>query len=280
MITLNLQDEHVVEKMKATVFIDVETSLIDARIFRPGHQYIPADQSLSTTRLLTAAWGSMYDLYTKKEKGVRSISNHHFPKDFKADPLNDENVLAELWDVLDKAQVAVAHNATFDKGWITSRFLQLGWPLPSKTSWVCTLRGLGRYNFTSKKLNELSQLLVGTKKIPTTFDLWNRCSSGEVSAFKEMLRYNEGDIFDTLFKVYMTTCPYYPDYCVDMADYECEVPQCKVTGELLEELEELHVDRRNGCEYATYISPLGIRYKDRYNTNSNKAGKGYVVHYV
>lgn len=274
--SFNLKDKFVVDKMKNVMFIDIETSLVDARVFRTGTQFVGAHQMLNFTKILTVAGGTMYDLYTKGEKGIWSFSNHMDKKAFKKDPLDDTFVLRRVWDICDKMDVLVAHNATFDKSWLLGRFLQKGWKLPSKFSLVCTYRGLNDYAFTSKKLDSLSKQLIGTKKIATDFSLWDRCSNGEVAAFEEMVEYNRGDIAPTLFDVYMRTCAYYPDYCVDLANYEKEAPLCKVDGQSLKQI-GTWVNRTNGLEYNTYINPrLGINYRDRYNTRSKKAGKGLI----
>jgi hypothetical protein len=278
-VRINTNDPYIKAKMQNVHFLDVETSLIDAKVFRPGQQFIPAGQTTSYTKLLTVAGGTMYDLYTRGDKGIWSFSNHHDTMRFAQDPLDDTFVLERLWDILDKADVIVAHNASFDRGWILGRFVQLGWKMPSKFSVVCSYRGLTNYNFTSKKLDRLSRQLLGTSKIDTTVDLWMRCSLGDESAFEEMLAYNIGDIYDTLFKVYMRTCQYYPDYAVDLVNYALETPQCKVTGDLLEE-NGVWTSRKNGNQYNTYINPvLGIVYKDRYNIRSKKSGKGLVTHH-
>lgn len=260
-------------------FLDVETSLVDARVYRPGQQFIPANQTTTFTRLLTAAGGTMYDLYTKGEAGVWAFSNHHDKKRFKRDPLDDTFVLKRLWDILDKADVIVAHHSAFDKGWILGRFLQLGWPLPSKFSVICTYMGLSSYHFTSKKLDRLSRQLLNTSKISTTVDLWMACSDGDVGAFERMLEYNIGDIHNTLFKVYMRTCAYYPDYAVDMVDYSAHKPLCKVDGKKLKAAGKW-LDRKNGLHYQLYKNPrLSIVYKDRYNSNSKKSGTGLIRHH-
>jgi len=276
-LKLNVKNKFIANKMKHVQFLDIETSLLDARVFRPGQQFVAASQTSSFTRLLTVAGGTMYDLYTKGSKGIWSVSNHHFKKEFAKDPLDDSRLLKVVWDILDKADVIVAHNAAFDSGWLAGRFLQLGWPLPSKYAVVCTYRGLNKYNFTSKKLDQLSKQLIGTKKITTDFSLWDRCSNGEIEAFEEMEAYNRGDIYPTMFNVYMRTCMYYPDYAVDMVDYSLESPRCKVDGTALEWLNKSYLNRRNGCEYQLYYNPaLNITYRDRYNTRSKKSGMGYI----
>lgn len=275
-LELDIKNKYIANKMKNVQFLDIETSLVDTRVFRTGSQYIGANQMSNHTHILTAAGGTMYDLYTKGEKGIWSFSNHMDTNTFKKNPLDDTFVLRRLWDICDKAEVIVAHNASFDKSWILGRFLQKGWPLPSKFSVVCTLKGLTAYAFTSKKLDSLSKQLIGSKKIPTDFSLWDRCSDGEVAAFEEMETYNRGDICPTLFNVYMRTCMYYPDYCVDLADYSKQIPQCKVDGQPITCSGEWQ-SRVTGLKYGVYHNPrLGITYRDRYNLDSKKAGLGLI----
>jgi hypothetical protein len=266
----NLKDKFVKNKMQSIQFLDIETSLVDARVFRTGTQFIGAHQMSNHTKILTAAGGTMYDLYTKGEKGVWAFSNHMDKKRFKKDPLDDTFVLERLWDICDKADVIVAHNAQL------GRFLQKGWKLPTKFSVVCTYKGLHNYAFTSKKLDSLSKQLIGERKISTDWSLWDRCSNGEVAAFEEMLEYNKGDITPTLFDVYMRTCAYYPDYCVDLSNYDSDKIQCKVDGKEVQKA-GLWLNRKNGMMYTIYENPrLGITYRNRYNTESKKADLGLI----
>lgn len=279
-LKFNTQSAHVRKVMRSVEFIDIETSLNQAYVFRTGKQSVNANQLTTTTKILTVAGGSMYDLYTKGKKAVWGISNHHFKTPFKKDPHDDTKLLEKVWKILDKADVIVAHNGRFDEGWLRGRFLELGWKQPSRFSLVCTYQGLRKYNMTSKKLDELSQNLCGTKKISTDFNLWLRCAKGEVKAFEEMLKYNKGDIYDTMFKVYMRTCQYYPQKSVDMTDHSSEVPQCRVTGHVLEPLDEPYTKHTTGKQYNRYINPKnGIMYIDRYCTKSKMSGIGKIKHH-
>lgn len=272
-VEFNIATRHVKQVMKKVQFLDIETSLCLATVFRTGTQFIGMDDLESDTRILTVAGGSMYDLYTKGEKGIWAYGNHQNRSAFKEDPHDDRFVLEKVWKILDKADVVVAHNGRFDKGWILGRFLELGWKLPSRFSLVCTYQGLRDYNMTSKKLDYAATRRVGTRKITTDKELWRRCYRGERKAFVEMMEYNKGDIYDTLFKVYMNDCQYYPDKCVDMTNYELGYPQCRVTGHRLVD----HGTWRNhgtGNEYYLYKNEYnGLIYRNRGMITKDGRGK-------
>jgi len=269
---------HVKKIMQKTVFLDIETSLIETYTFRTGMQRINIDQVKegSQTKLLTAAWGTWYDLYNEGEDGVVSVSNHHRKGAFKKDPLDDTYVLKKLWKVLDEADCIIAHNAAFDKGWIEGRFLDLGWKLPSKYYVYCTFRALHGLNGNSKKLDYLSQKLIGTQKVSHEgMPLWIGCQNGDVESFETMEEYNIGDIYNTMYKVFMRIALYAPHKSIDLSG---EGLFCRVTGHALEEIDEIYVNRNTGLEYTQYANPkFGYVYRDRYNVRSKKAGLGYIT---
>ena len=273
-IKFNIANDVVAKKMKKITFLDIETSLINVRLFSLGQQYVNISQVQSQTRILTVAGGSLYDLHTKGEAGVWSYGNHEFDT-FKDNPLDDSEVLKKVWKILDDSDVIVAHNAKFDTGWLNGRFLQLGYPLPSPYKIVCTYRGLTGFSMNSKKLDVLSNTLIGTSKIKTNWDLWDRCSNGDRDAFEEMMKYNIGDIFNTLFQVYIRTAAYYPAKCANLSIPG--IASCHVTGETLEVVGEW-INHNNGNIYNMYINKdLNIYYRDRSKQGSKKAGRGFLV---
>jgi hypothetical protein len=228
------------------------------------------------TKLLTAAWGTWWDMYHSGIDGVVSVSNHHRVGAFKKDPLDDTYVLKKLWKVLDESDIIVAHNASFDAGWIEGRFMELGWKMPSKYFVYCTYQVLNGKRTVSKKLDFLSQKLIGTEKVSHDgLPLWIGCSNGDVTSFQNMEAYNIGDIYDTLYKVFVRTAPYVSlNKCIDLAG---EGLFCTLTGDPLEEVEELYQNRHTGLFYTQYRNPkYNIMYRDRYNTRSKKAGLGYI----
>ena len=274
----NTERPHVEKVMKKTVFLDIETSLLETYTFRLGRQVMNINdlKEGSQTKLLTAAWGTWWDLYHDGEDAVESVGNHHRKSKFKKDPLDDTYVLKKLWKVLDDADIIVAHNAAFDRGWIEGRFMDLGWKQPSKYYVYCTFQTLHGLNGVSKKLDYLSQKLIGTKKVEHEGkDLWIKCQNGDFDAMCRMEDYNIGDIYDTLYKVYMRTALYVDrNKCIDLGG---EGPFCSVTGDLLKPLKEPYKNRFTGLMYNTYSNPkYGFEYRDRYNQRSKKSGMGYI----
>ena len=275
----NWERAEVADIMERTTFLDIETSLVQFYGFRTGMQRPGIDSLVEghdQTRLLTAAWGTWWNLYHEGEAGVESVGNHHDKAAFKADPLDDTYVLSALWDVLDRSTIIVAHNASFDAGWIEGRFMELGWKMPSRYFVYCTYQTLSGKRTVSKKLDFLSQKLCGTEKVSHDgLPLWIGCSNGDVESFKKMEAYNIGDIYDTLYKVFMRTAPYVSlNKCIDLAG---EGLHCSLTGDELVEMDELYRNRHTGLLYTQYCNPkYNIVYRDRYNTRSKKAGQGFI----
>jgi hypothetical protein len=274
-LKLDFRDPYVKDLSKKIIFLDIETSLVTAKIFRTGNQFIEAKQLQDTTKILTVAYGSLHDLQSKGKEGVTVLSNRT-SKNFKKDPHDDSELLKNLWPILDKAEVIVAHNSRFDRGWLLGRYVELGMELPSHFFDFCTFQNLRPFNMTSKKLDELSKNLIGTRKLPTDFTLWERCSHGDVKAFKEMEAYNIGDVYDTLYRLWLRTAYYNANKAIDFANPDSRDIQCKVDGRYLEEY-GVYTNRANGLKYYQYKNPRsGQVYVDRYNTNSRKAGLGLV----
>ena len=275
----NVAREHVRGVMKRTAFVDIETSLIRMYGFRLGMQRPNIDSLVDDdkTKLLTAAWGTWWDMYNDGADAVKSVGNHHRKQAFKRDPLDDTYVLRKLWTVLDDADIIVAHNAAFDRGWIEGRFMDLGWKQPSKYYVYCTYQTLHGLNGVSKKLDYLSQKLIGTEKVKHEgLPLWIGCSKGNLESFEKMEAYNIGDIHDTLYKVFMRTALYVNrNKCIDLAGPGIF---CSVTGDALTRIDEPYRNRNTGLLYNVYENETyGFQYRDRYNVRSKKADLGYIT---
>lgn len=110
---------------------------------------------------------------------------------------DDSNLVKELAELLNQADVAVAHNALkFDVPLLKTRMVQLGLDplLPSKI--VDTLRiAKAEFRFPSNSLDNIAAYLgLPRKQSHSGFELWSRCMAMDESAFTEMLEYNIQDV--------------------------------------------------------------------------------------
>jgi hypothetical protein len=124
---------------------------------------------------------------------------------FKKNREDDFELCLELWELLDEADIVIAHNGDHaDIPWARTRFLAHGMQPPSPFKSVDTRKVARRhFRFDSNKLDDLGRCLGLGRKLPNTgFELWSRCMAGEIKAFKEMSEYNIQDII-LLEKVYL-----------------------------------------------------------------------------
>ena len=130
------------------------------------------------------------------EKTVKAYSLPDF-KTYKKDKTNDKELLKMLWKLLDEADVVVGHNSnSFDIRKTNARFIVNGMMRPSPYKTVDTLREARKhFFFNSNKLDHLSTLLGIGRKVETGgFKLWLDCMSGDMKAWKRMVKYNKNDI--------------------------------------------------------------------------------------
>jgi len=123
---------------------------------------------------------------------------------------DDFNIVSELWTLLDKCDILVAHNLIgFDKKMINARFLFHGIQPPSPYKVIDTLQ-IARTNFgtTYHRLDFLSKFIGSTGKMEHSgFDLWKQCMDGNPDAWDIMLEYNKKDVVE-LEKVYLALRPW------------------------------------------------------------------------
>jgi hypothetical protein len=132
-------------------------------------------------------------------------------KGYKPGSRDDKKLCAELWPLLDEADIVVAHNADrFDVKKINYRFMihNLGIPSPYKT--VDTLKEVKRISgHDENRLNELCrQHGIGQKLRTGGAELWFDCLGGKPAAWARMKRYNARDVFPLLEKWYLFLRPW------------------------------------------------------------------------
>lgn len=131
-------------------------------------------------------------------------------KGYKAGEINDRLLVADLWSILDGADVVVAQNGNaFDTRVINARFAFHGMTPPSPYKTVDTmLVSRQRFNLPSNKLNDICDYFgLGRKVEHEGYPLWQKCEAGEKAAWTRMKTYNKQDVALTE-KLYLLLLPW------------------------------------------------------------------------
>ncbi len=142
--------------------------------------------------------------------GQKKIHTHtlaDFPI-FARDKQDDRELVGKLHEVLDAADVIVAHNAQFDLRWATARFVFHGLLPTSPYQVADTLKMARKHYFSSNRLDDLGKHLGCGRKLPHTGKaLWLGCLAGEKKSFELMGRYCRQDVA-LLERVYLRLRPF------------------------------------------------------------------------
>lgn len=117
---------------------------------------------------------------------------------------DDKRIVRSIHNLLDEADIVIAHNAPFDLGIVNTRFLLNGMTPPRPFEVIDTLR-VARKNFAfaHNKLDFLAdRLKIPHKKLETSHQLWLDCRAGKEEALAFMLKYNKMDV-TVLEELYM-----------------------------------------------------------------------------
>lgn len=150
--------------------------------------------------------------FAAKWLGSNKIISYSLPDfdTFKKDKECDKELCTKLWELMDQADVIVAHNGqNFDIKKSNARFIVNNLPPPSPYKVVDTLIAAKKYfGFNSNKLNDLGKSLGVGQKIETGgFKLWLDCMAGDGKAWKQMVKYNKNDVA-LLEQVYLRLRPW------------------------------------------------------------------------
>ena len=163
------------------------------------------------------------------EKGTHVVSLIDFPDAYEEDPENDIHVVSALWDLLDEADVVIAHNGDkFDLRKANARFIVHGLGPVSPFKTVDTLKVARRkFMFNSNKLDDLGQTLgLGNKVSTGGYSLWAGVMRGDMASWRKMIRYAKQDTV-LLVKVYEALKPWmdrHPNLGVFSGGHVC--PTC------------------------------------------------------
>lgn len=184
--------------------LDIENMFIKAAVWGLWKQNVGING-------ITADWYVL--CYAAKWDGEEDIYYDHltrYKSAYKENRENDYHVLLTLRDLLDEADIVVAHNGkAFDIKKIQARFLKHGIPPASPFRMVDTLLvARSQFALTSNKLDYLARILGLGKKLDTGgLDLWVDCDNGDLAAWQKMIDYNIQDVV-LLEKVYHKLLPW------------------------------------------------------------------------
>lgn len=183
---------------------------------------------------------------------------------------NDERLCIELWDLIEQADVVIAHNSYgHDIPLMKARCIINGLPPLRKTKVVDTLFLAREFKFNSKKLDSLcSALDIGRKIDHSGIKLWSDCQAGDETAIEKMLEYNVGDIvlLEELYLMIRSHSTRHPNFAIYFDDSKF---RCNICGS-----DDIHP---TGNTVATNISifeeykcKCGARMKSRQSINSKE----------
>lgn len=201
------------------LFLDIETAPLKAHLWSMWQQGVGLGQIESDWYILsyTAKWADSEDVI------YRDIRHTY-------DSESDEDILDELWGLLDDADFVVGHNVKkFDLKKINARFILNGKQPPSTYRVIDTLLiAKAIFGFTSNKLEYLTDKLckVYKKSKHGKFPghkLWVECLKGNMEAWDEMEEYNKFDVLSNqeLYEILMPwdkTLPNFDIYAIDDVD--------------------------------------------------------------
>lgn len=185
--------------MKILLF-DLETSPLVGYVWGKYDQTVPE---------FVRDWHILSFSYKWLGKPVKAHALPDF-RLYKKDRHNDRELVKKLWELIDEADVLVAHNGIdFDIKRANARFSFHGLKPPAPYKVVDTLKILRKnFSFTSNKLDDVSkQLGFGAKLKHEGIGLWIKCLDGDRKSWRKMVQYNKRDVV-LLEKLYLYLLPW------------------------------------------------------------------------
>jgi hypothetical protein len=244
------------------VTLDIETAPITAYVWGLFKQNVGLNQIVQDWSILSFA----FKWLDNKRVFYSDVSG-------KADVRDDEELLNELWCILDEADIIVAQNGrAFDVKKIQARFLQAGFEPPSPFKVVDTLEMAKQIaRFTSNKQDWLSQLLTEQPKEHHNefpgMELWVECLKGNRRAWAAMRKYNKRDV-EGCEAMYLAMRPWYEGHPNVAAYYDDDAMRCPRCG-VADMQEQDKPALTNAGQYRRYkCGGCGGFARSRYTLNS------------
>ena len=194
------QETGVVGNMPKILIFDIETAPLEVYVWHLFKNVVQPSMVIKDRSMLS--WSAKW-LFDDTIWGQRVTAA-------EAANRKDESILAELWKMLNEADIVVAHNGNaFDIKISNARFAIAGLhpPMPFKS--VDTLLYSRKvFNFPSHKLDCLNAYFgLDLKMEHEGMELWKKCVNGDPAALNKMLKYNKRDV-SILEELYLKIRPW------------------------------------------------------------------------
>jgi len=193
------EDENTSTNQASILLFDIETSPIVARVWSLWQNGIDIKDIVRDWCVLcfSAKW-----LFSNDVISFRLTEEELETRD-------DKRIVTELWNLLDKADIVIAHNAErFDVRKSNARFLKYELNLPSPYQILDTLKhARKKFNLTSNKLDYIADFLGVEGKMVTPSGMWREVEEGNYDMLITMDEYCAQDVI-SLEQVYLKLRPY------------------------------------------------------------------------
>ena len=180
-------------------------------------------------------WILCYGYKWLGDKSSTVVAQPDFPG-YEADKMNDRKLMLSLRDLMNEADVAIAHNGNaFDWPKSRTRWAINGIDPPKHVKQIDTLQVARRYfRFNDNSLGALGETLgLGGKGPSGGTDTWLGCMVGNKNAWRQMRAYCAQDV-ELLEDLYYRFRPFiegHPNMAL-IADRPSACPKCGVTGKM------------------------------------------------
>lgn len=199
--------------------LDIETAPSMAYVWGLWNENIPLERVIEQGYILS--WAGKF-------VGEREVHAY-----CRLDDYGD--MLAELWALLDEADVVVTYNGDkFDVPHINRSFLEIGLSPPSPYKTVDLLKTVrNRFKFQSNKLAFVAKALgIGAKDNPGGFKTWIGCMNDDEASYAALVKYNKKDVVLTekLYKKVLPWIKSHPNHGLYDGKTKCSCPNCGSTN--------------------------------------------------
>lgn len=213
------------------LLLDIETAPNVAHVWGLWNQNVGLNQLQATSYVM--CWAAKW--YGEKKVHFARVQYEN------GDPVGRREMLEPIHAMLDEADIVVHYNGTrFDIPTLQKEFLLHEMHPPAPFKQVDLLKVARKeFRFPSNKLEHVARSLkVGGKVKHAGHGLWVACMAGDETAWKQMARYNRGDV-TLLERVYDRLMPWirnHPNHALFNPEAGC--PTCGSS----------HIQRRgNAC---------------------------------